>query len=223
MKRFYILCMTAMMLLTVTCSAVPEETEAAVRKAKSRKAYQEAVRLRRRADKARDFYRRLLSDLLVQWGADADPSNDVYFLCDDMNDDGVPELFLQYGSNPKAEGAQRIYVFRNGKAKCVYKNEDGKQMLRYYPQSKVLMEKSDKMGWTLTRYYKMSGKAMVLCAQAQEPARYMVLSYGGVYNIRNKSTSKSGYNKYVRRLTKRKSGKNIVPVANTLENISAKL
>ena len=223
MKKVIKTCIAAMLFLSAILLIIPARTQASDQNKKEWNVYRKTEKIEKKAEKAKETYRRLLNELLLKPGEDSGPSGDIYFLCDDMNGDGVPELLLQYGLPSDEECRQRIYVYRNRRAKCIYKSTDGRRMVRYYPQSRFLMETGDRTGWTLIRYYKMAGKTMTLYAQAQEPDGYMASSYGGRYNIKNKNVSKRRFNKYIRKATRRKSGKKIEPIPNTEENIYLKL
>lgn len=171
-----------------------------------------------KAARAKKAYHQMLSAGTLDWGDNFYPTDQMTFFCRDMNGDRVPELIVHYDGAFGYEGSERIYTYYKRKVRRIFMSGNCQHVTKYCKKKKIFIEEGGRMGWTLRRYYRLSGKRAVLLAQEQKPAPYMALSYGTIYRVKGKRVSRFVYRKYVRKQLGRAKVFKVRWFANTEEN-----
>lgn len=164
------------------------------------------VTLGKKAKKAINEYKNYLGKKKIKWGNKYADSKYAKFMLNDVNADGIPELFIDMSSAGNkfplsyADDWQKIYCYNNGKITEV---GGGHNIISYYPLSGIVS-----IGTALSApiadqicYYKISkdGKSSMIAYSTE----YAIESYGADYWF-GKYMTKSEFDKILRKTVGKK-------------------
>lgn len=104
---------------------------------------------------ARKAYAAYMSKSQIWWTDKYFPSSAFDFSVIDINNDQVPELYLQNGSAAGYQGQFKLYGYINGVVKEIYGFGNCQAMDAYYPAKGVFLDHGGRMGFYPCYYVKL--------------------------------------------------------------------
>lgn len=186
MKRAVIFILACLLLVTGVpvgeCTAGTEEVNAA--------------QVSSQAKKAIKAYRKFLGKSKMNYFGFKLDTNKLSFSVADINNDGVPELFInaeKCTNISHVNGYEYVYCFDKGKVKWLASRDSIKS---YYPKGNIFEMSYDAMGYTSFYYKVKNGKAEEIATVTHN---YGISYRKPKYFWKNKQVTKSKFNKLLKK------------------------